>query len=110
MKIAVTYENGKVFQNFGKCESFMIFEIDNSKIVNSSILESNGVIHGALAGLLSKNQVDILICGEISGGALNALKICDIQVISDCCGSVDEVIEDFLNGKLKSTGGECFIH
>ena len=34
MKIAVTFENGNVFQHFGHTEKFKIYDISNGKIVN----------------------------------------------------------------------------
>ena len=54
MKIAVTYENGKVFQHFGKTESFKIYEVEDNQIVSSEVISSNGSGHGALAGLLAE--------------------------------------------------------
>ena len=69
MKIAVTYENGKVFQHFGKTESFKIYEVEDNQIVSSEVISSNGSGHGALAGLLAEQGIDVLICGGIGGGA-----------------------------------------
>ena len=50
MKIAVTYDNGTIFQHFGKTETFKVYEVENDQIVSSEIFESNGSGHGALAG------------------------------------------------------------
>ena len=33
MKIAVTYENGEIFQHFGHTENFKVYTIENKKIV-----------------------------------------------------------------------------
>lgn len=110
MRIAVTFENGEVFQHFGRCEHFMVYEVENGKVVDSHIEDSNGIGHGALAGLLANNKVDLLICGGIGGGALAALKACNIEVISGSCGSVENVMNTYLAGKLTSTGGECTHH
>ena len=52
MKIAVTYDNGTIFQHFGKTETFKVYEVENDQIVSSDIIESNGNGHGALAGYL----------------------------------------------------------
>ena len=73
MRIAVTYENGEIFQHFGHTEQFKVYEVVNGEIVSEEILGSNGSGHGALAMLLSGNKVDILICGGIGGGAQMAL-------------------------------------
>ena len=52
MKIAVTYENGNVFQHFGHSEAFKVYDVEDGKILGSQVIGSNGSGHGALAGLL----------------------------------------------------------
>ena len=73
MKIAVTYDNGEIFQHFGKTESFKVYEVEDNKVVSSEVISSNGTGHGALAGLLAEQGVNVLICGGIGGGAQTAL-------------------------------------
>ena len=73
MKIAVTYDNGEIFQHFGKTESFKVYEVEDNKIVSSEVIGSNGTGHGAHAGLLAEQGVNVLICGGIGGGAQTAL-------------------------------------
>ena len=73
MKIAVTYENGEIFQHFGHTETFKIYDVTDGKITGTQIVDTNGNGHGALAGFLVENGVDTLICGGIGGGAQNAL-------------------------------------
>ena len=50
MKIAVTYENGQVFQHFGHTEQFKIYEAAEGKVVSARVVETGGSGHGALAG------------------------------------------------------------
>lgn len=73
MKIAVTYDNGQIFQHFGHTGTFKIYEISNHEITNESIVPILDSGHGALAGFLKINGVDTLICGGIGDGAKNAL-------------------------------------
>ena len=73
MKIAVTYDNGNVFQHFGRTESFKIYNVEDGKVVSSEVLNANGVGHEALAWLLKDNTVDALICGGMGQGAQDAL-------------------------------------
>ena len=49
MKIAVTYENGNVFQHFGHTRQFKLYEVENGAIQSERILEGDGAGHGALA-------------------------------------------------------------
>ena len=69
MRIAVTYDNEEVFQHFGRTENFKVYEIENNQVISSEVISSNGQGHGALAGVLATNQIDVLICGGIGGGA-----------------------------------------
>lgn len=73
MKIAVTYENGQVFQHFGHCENFKIYDVNDGMITDSQVVSAAGSGHGALAGFLKDRGVDTLICGGIGGGARAAL-------------------------------------
>ena len=38
MKIAVTYDNGSVFQHFGKTENFKIFEVEKAVFFGKIVL------------------------------------------------------------------------
>ena len=110
MKIAVTYENGDVFQHFGHTETFKIYEVEDGKVVSSRILASNGSGHGALAGLLAEQGIDVLICGGIGGGAQAALAEQGIELCAGASGSTDEAVEAYLRGELINTGANCDHH
>ena len=110
MKIAVTYENGKVFQHFGKTESFKIYEVEDNQIVSSEVISSNGSGHGALAGLLAEQGIDVLICGGIGGGAQAALADAGIELCAGAQGDTDQAVEAYLKGELVSSGVNCDHH
>ena len=110
MKIAVTYENGEVFQHFGHTKTFKIYEVEDRKVVSSRILASNGSGHGALAGLLAEQGIDVLICGGIGGGAQAALAEQGIELCAGASGSTDEAVEAYLRGELINTGANCDHH
>ena len=110
MKIAVTYDNGNIFQHFGKTEYFKVYEVEDNKVVSSEVIGSNGVGHGALAGLLSGQAVDVLICGGIGGGAQNALGQAGVELCAGAQGNADEAVEAYLKGELVSTGANCDHH
>ena len=110
MKIAVTYDNGNVFQHFGKTESFKVYEVEDQKVVSSEVISSNGSGHGALAGLLAEQGVDVLICGGIGGGAQAALSEADIELCAGAQGNTDKAVEAYLKGELVSSGVNCDHH
>ncbi len=100
MKIAVTYENGEVFQHFGHTEQFKVYTVENGAIVSAEVIDTNGSGHGALAGFLRAHGVDALICGGIGGGARNALADAGIELYPGASGNADVQVESFLGGKL----------
>lgn len=100
MKIAVTYENGQVFQHFGHTEHFKIYEVEQGKVAACAVVDTNGSGHGALAGFLRDQQVDTLICGGIGGGARSALDAASIQVYGGVSGNADQAVEALLQGNL----------
>ena len=100
MKIAVTYENEQIFQHFGHTKQFKIYEIENTEIVNSEIVDTNGQGHGALADFLQIHEVKALICGGIGGGAKMALAEKGITLYGGAHGNVDEAVKNLLTGKL----------
>ena len=110
MRIAVTYENGEIFQHFGHTETFKVYEVIDGNIVSTEIMGSNGTGHGALAGLLENNDIDVLICGGIGGGAQAALAEHGIELCAGASGDADKAVEAYLLGELVNTGANCNHH
>ncbi|MEE0969894.1 MAG: DUF134 domain-containing protein [Clostridia bacterium] len=100
MRIAVTYENGEVFQHFGHTEKFKVYDIDGDRITETQIVSTNGQGHGALADVLNSLNVDMLICGGIGGGAKMALASLGIKLYGGVSGSADAAVEAFLANNL----------
>ena len=100
MNIAVTYENGQIFQHFGHTEQFKVYEIENNTVVKSFVVDTNGQGHGALAGFLSLNNIEVLICGGIGGGAQMALAEAGIKLYGGVSGDADAAVEAYLAGNL----------
>ena len=100
MKIAVTYENGQIFQHFGHTEQFKLYTVEDGKIVSAEIVDTNGSGHGALAGLLQAVGADVLICGGIGGGAQMALAGAGIRLYGGVSGSCDAAVNALLADRL----------
>ena len=100
MKIAVTYENGQVFQHFGHTEQFKIYDVAQGAVTSATVVDTNGSGHGALAGFLQEHGVDTLICGGIGGGARMALEQAGIRLYGGVSGLADQAVADLLSGQL----------
>lgn len=110
MRIAAAYENGNIFQHFGRTENFKVYDVEDGKIVSSQVIGSDGAGHGALAGLLADRAIDVLICGGLGAGAQNALMEAGVTVVAGAEGDADQAVLAYLRGELVSTGANCDHH
>ncbi|WP_279068127.1 NifB/NifX family molybdenum-iron cluster-binding protein [Intestinimonas butyriciproducens] len=100
MKIAVTYENGTVFQHFGHTEQFKVYQVEDGRVTGTEILDTNGSGHGALAGFLQDAGVEALICGGLGMGARNALAQAGVTLYAGVTGDADAAVQALLAGRL----------
>lgn len=101
MRIAVTYENGEIFQHFGHTEQFKLYDVENGIITNEQIVGTDGNGHGALAGFLRGVKADALICGGIGMGAQMALAEAGIKLYGGVQGSADAAAKALAAGTLQ---------
>lgn len=100
MRIAVAYDNGEIFQHFGHTAVFKLYDAEDGAVREERLLSAGESGHGALAGLLSQNGVNVLICGGIGAGAQNALAEAGIRLYGGASGNADEAVKALLNGTL----------
>ena len=100
MKIAVTYENGQVFQHFGHCEQFKIYTVEEGQVRSAQIVSAAGHGHGALAAFLKEQGADQVICGGIGAGARTALEEAGMTYYPGVSGDADAAVAALLAGKL----------
>lgn len=101
MRIAATYDNGQIFQHFGRTEQFKFYDVEDGKVSSSEVVGTNGAGHGALAGFLKSNKVDTLICGGIGGGAQSAMNEAGITIYGGVTGNTDKAVNKLLDGSLE---------
>ncbi len=101
MRIAATYENGEIFQHFGRTGQFKFYDVEDGKIVSSAVVGTNGMGHGALAGFLQQYEVDALICGGMGPGAQMAMAEAGIKIYPGVSGSADEAAKALAEGNLQ---------
>ena len=100
MRIAIPYENGNIFQHFGRSEAFKFYDVDGGAVTATAVVSTNGSGHGALAGLLVAHHADAVICGGIGGGAQSALTEAGIRFYGGVSGSADAAVQALLDGSL----------
>ena len=110
MKIAVTYNNGEVFQHFGHTRQFKLYEVEDGNILRQSVVDADGAGHGALAGQLRALNVDALICGGIGEGARMALAQLGVELHAGVAGAADDAVQALLAGTLTASADATCDH
>lgn len=101
MKIAVTYEHGDVYQHFGHSSQFKLYDVEDGRLVEARIVDTEGQGHGALVSFLTSLGVTTVIAGGIGDGARKALADASIQLYGGVSGSADEAVKALLAGNLE---------
>lgn len=113
MKIAVpTKEGNQIDSHFGHCEFYSIFTVSENKVVDKQILQSpQGCgCKSDIAYDLAKMDVSIMLAGGIGNGAVNKLAEQKIEVIRNCKGDVDVLVNEYLLGNIQDGGSNCAAH
>ena len=74
MKIAVTYENGNIFQHFGHTAQFKVYEVAEGKVVSEQILDTNGSGHGGGDVQMLREVIALVQKGEIAGSSITTIE------------------------------------
>lgn len=114
MKIAIplTSEN-RINDHFGHCEYYGVFTIsENKEIIDMKTLKSEQGCgcKSNIASVLADQGVTIMLAGGIGGGAVNVLNHRGIDVVKGCSGYAEQVIRDYIQGKLLDSGITCSHH
>ncbi|WP_434064304.1 iron-sulfur cluster carrier protein MrpORP [Proteinivorax tanatarense] len=109
-KIAIASEKDLVSGHFGHCEGFSIYDIKEGKIDKKEFVPNPGHRPGFLPNFLNEQGVNIIISGGMGQSAINIFNEKGIQVITGATGNVNNVIKEYLEGNLRSTGSVCREH
>jgi len=104
MRIAIPYINGMINGHFGHSEQFKIYEVtEDDRVVSAMVLPTNGAGHGALASFLTNIHTNVVLCGGIGPGAIEALRAAGMHIYAGCEGEADTAVHAFLSGFLQET-------
>ena len=113
MKIAVpTTQTNIVDAHFGHCEYYTVFTVDGSEIIKTEIVESpQGCgCKSNIVSVLKEMGVEVMLAGNMGGGAVNVLNSNGITVYRGCDGDVKNLVEEFIKGELVDSGELCHQH
>jgi predicted Fe-Mo cluster-binding NifX family protein len=112
MKIAIPARNGLVDEHFGHCKEFLIFRLEDGKLVPEPAIpspESCGCKSGVAADL-ARAGVTHLVAGNMGEGAVRVLGAHDIAVIRGASGDARAAALAFADGLLADSGVGCAGH
>ncbi len=107
MKIGIATDNGLVAEHFGHCAHYTLFDIEDGKIVKKEVVDSPGHQPGALPPFLGNLGVNCVIVGGIGARAVGLFEQQGIEVIMGAKGPVGQVIQDYIDGNIESSGTAC---
>lgn len=110
MKIAIAKEGNQISAHFGHCEGFEVFEIYENVIKDRSFLPNPGHRPGFLPPYLAEKGINMIIAGGMGATAQELFKENNVSVVVGAQGTIDDVIEQYVNGTLISTGSVCTEH
>jgi len=107
MIIAISTEKGQVCPHFGHAPEFTFVKIEDNKVIEKKIESSPGHQVGTIPKFIHDNNAQYIITGGAGPMAITYFKELGIEVILGVSGNIDDVIEAFLNGTLKSGTSSC---
>ena len=111
IRIAVSYQDGEIFEHFGHSELFAIYEYDEHDLDKSTKrLVDSSALHGhqQMADLLKSEHVDAVICGQMGPEAHSLLLSYGIIPVPGYCGDADTAADLLVTGQLPpADGGGC---
>lgn len=96
--------------HFGSSAAFVIFSVEEGKVVNKEVIQAPEHVQGAYPRFIAENKVNVVITGGMGHRAMEMLKENNIEVILGAEGNIEEVLAVFLKGELKSNGSACSHH
>jgi predicted Fe-Mo cluster-binding NifX family protein len=110
MKIAVAADGNSVSEHFGYCGSFVIITAEDGAVAKRETVENPGHKPGFLPEFLSGMGVNAVIAGGMGGNAVRLFGEKGIKVVTGASGPIDKAVDDYLGGRLESSGSACREH
>ncbi len=102
MKIAIPFFRNRVSNRLDSSENILIVTLDRGAIENQKKIRLVHNVPWMLENILSQLEIDVLICGGITEYYAKRFAHSQIQVIPWTTGELDEVLNLYLQGRLKN--------
>jgi len=111
-KIAIPTREGMIDDHFGHCAYYTVVAVNDNKVITTERLDSpEGCgCKSNIAAVMQEMGITMMLAGNMGMGAYNKLSAHNIEVIRGCHGRVEDVVNDYLKGKLKDSLESCDHH
>lgn len=100
MRVAVVYENGRIFPHFGKARVFKLYDVENQQVQKTALVNRKGSAESDAAVFLQKHGVTAVICGGIDESLQATLTETGIALYGGVAGDADDAVRALLDGYL----------
>ena len=108
MKVAITLdESNMISGHFGHCPKYVIYDVQDGKIIGKDFVENPGHESCTLPEFLSGYGVSVVITGGMGLKANQAFSNLGIKTFTGITGSPDTAVEKYLKGELTSSDSFC---
>jgi len=107
MRFAIAVEQGQVADHFGRCEGFLLVDIDDGRELGREWLDCPSHEPGLLPRVMSEHQVDLVVCGGMGPRAQQLLAQFGLRALYGVAGPVDQVLLGLADGSIAAGDSTC---
>lgn len=101
--LAIPNFGNRISPRIDYAENLNLITIENHEVIKKERIKILVQSHLERINIIIRINPDIVICNGISDLTLNKLKEKNIKVIPWISGTIDEIVQDFLDNKLESS-------
>lgn len=107
MKIAIACDGTNVSPHFGRCEKYLMAEVNGADIKLLDWLENPGHEPGTLPRLMAEQNVNVVLAGGAGPRAQQLLSASGIDLITGVTGDSLLALQAFAQGTLETGDSAC---
>lgn len=107
LRVAVACDGDQVSPHFGRCEKFVVAEIDNGSLSIVDSMETPPHEPGQLPKMIADLGISCIIAGGAGPRAVNILGSHGIQLIGGVTGPVQDALQALAAGELEAGESTC---
>ena len=107
MKVAVACDDAVVSPHFGRCEKYLIAEIEGTNIHLVEWLENPGHEPGALPELMRQRGIAVVVAGGAGPRAQQLLAQHGIDLVTGVAGDALQALQALAQGTLQAGESAC---